>query len=317
MATKRHKKHPPSLKLRRAGKKDLLISATSFAWPRFPLTPEPEQARLRAGINHLPLTILLLLLFLALSAHAESKMKITFSGYTKNETLTNFPVLVTFSNNVGNSGLDYSTFLNTSGYDLRFWNSNETQELNYEIEEWNTNSNSYVWVQVPLLVDSNTYIWAKWANFSETNQEAYTTNGATWTNGYVGVWHLNETGTSSRRDSSKSALHASASTFEGEEGQFEHIAGYDHFTPLDRLETPSHSNPTAALSYEIWAKSDTANWTGHGTMGSKRDGYVMHPYNDQKKVNFNIFNGYRGTFYGYCNEKLFIFIDRIRNNGHL
>ena len=58
------------------------------------------------------------------------RRKITFSGYDKDGTLTNFPALVVFTNEVGSDSI-YSGFLSTNGYDLRFWNSNLTQELNY------------------------------------------------------------------------------------------------------------------------------------------------------------------------------------------
>jgi hypothetical protein len=125
------------------------------------------------------------------------KMKITFPGYVnpEAETLTNFPALVVFSTNITNFA--YSTFaMPTSGGDLRFGNSNETVRLNYEIEQWNTGGNSYVWVQVPELVDTNTCIWAYWGNRMVTDVPMYTTNGSTWdTNYYKGVWHMHGTNT--------------------------------------------------------------------------------------------------------------------------
>ncbi|MDD5522887.1 MAG: DUF2341 domain-containing protein [Kiritimatiellae bacterium] len=131
------------------------------------------------------------------------RLKITFPGYLnpEAETLTNFPALVVFSTNITN--FTYSTFaLPASGGDLRFANSNETVRLNYEIEQWNTGGNSYVWVQVPELVDTNTCIWAYWGNKMVTGTPSYTTNGATWASGYAGVWHMNESsGTNDVSDS--------------------------------------------------------------------------------------------------------------------
>jgi len=118
------------------------------------------------------------------------KMKITFSGYEGAETLTNFPALVVFNNSLTN--FDYATFASATGGDLRFMNAAEDRELNYEVEEWNTNGDSSVWVQVPELVDSSTYIWAAWGCPEATQAPAYTTNGATWSEGYHGVWHMNE-----------------------------------------------------------------------------------------------------------------------------
>lgn len=117
----------------------------------------------------------------------DNKMKITFSGYDRPETLTNFPAHVVFGSDI--PGFTYELFAFTDGTDLRFMNSNETEMLSYEIEEWDTNGNSYVWVRVPELVDTNSYIWAVWGN---TNSIAppYLTNGTTWSEGYRGVWHL-------------------------------------------------------------------------------------------------------------------------------
>jgi hypothetical protein len=137
------------------------------------------------------------------------RLKITFPGYLnpEMEVLTNFPALVMFGTNITNFA--YSTFaLPASGSDLRFANSNETLRLNYEIEQWNTGGVSYVWVQVPELIDTNTYIWAYWGNKMVTGTPPYTMNGATWADGYAGVWHLSESsGTNSALDSTAARNH--------------------------------------------------------------------------------------------------------------
>lgn len=74
----------------------------------------------------------------------DCRMKITFSGYNRLETLTNFPALIAFRHDVANSGFMYNQFASLSGWDLRFRDSTETQVLNYEIEKWDTNGTSYV-----------------------------------------------------------------------------------------------------------------------------------------------------------------------------
>jgi len=134
--------------------------------------------------------LLIILFCLLLGAYSVQaglyKATITFSGYTKNETLTNFPALIVLSNNIP-SGFSYTQLTSTNGWDLRFTDSTNST-LNYEIETWNTGGASFVWVQVPLLT-SNAQITMSWGG-TNTAQPAYTTNGATWTNGYAGVWHL-------------------------------------------------------------------------------------------------------------------------------
>ena len=123
------------------------------------------------------------------------QMQITLAGYTnRTETLTNFPVLVVLSNNVGGSGFTFANFVTTNGTDLRFvTNATDTSDLNYEIESWNTNAGqaSYVWVQASTIPpDGSGVIWVKWGDTANSNQLACTTNGATWDSNYCGVWHL-------------------------------------------------------------------------------------------------------------------------------
>jgi hypothetical protein len=114
--------------------------------------------------------------------------QIQFTGYNKTETLINFPALVVLSA-ANISGFDYSQFLSGSNADLRFTDSSGTVTLNYEIESWNPGGDSYVWVQVPAIADASAAIVACWGASGQT-APVCTTNGATWSNGYAGVWHL-------------------------------------------------------------------------------------------------------------------------------
>lgn len=118
------------------------------------------------------------------------KLPIVFDGYVQAETLTNFPVPVTLSTAI--PGFSYAAFAPPgAGADLRFTASNQADELTYEIEKWDTNGESVVWVQVPRLADTNTQIWAYWGNPAAASP-AYATNGSGWSNGFSGVWHLKE-----------------------------------------------------------------------------------------------------------------------------
>lgn len=132
-------------------------------------------------------------------ANFNSKLKITFSGYTRPETLSYFPVLVSLSTNL--PGFSYAGFASPNGSDLRFADSTGTRELAYEIDQWDdSNGVSSVWVQVPSLSGTNTSIWAYWGNPNDTTPPAYTTNGAVWEPasflglpGYDVVYHLQQT----------------------------------------------------------------------------------------------------------------------------
>jgi alpha-galactosidase len=141
------------------------------------------------------------------SARPQKAMKIAFPGYSRAETLTNFPVLVTFGTNLSAAGFSYGQMASPDGWDLLFATSDGATILNHEIEQWNPGGNSYVWVQIPQLT-SNTWIWAYWGDPNlASSQPAFCTNGSVWADGYVGVWHFGES-TGPPFDSTANALTA-------------------------------------------------------------------------------------------------------------
>ncbi len=121
-------------------------------------------------------------------------MEIELDGYTgRSSSLTNFPVLCVFSNNMA-AGFSYDQFARADGYDLRFSSTADgADSLNYEIDEWDTSGVSYVWVQVPELSNTTTKIYAFWGN-AAAGTPACATDGSTWSEGHVGVWHMKESG---------------------------------------------------------------------------------------------------------------------------
>ncbi|HKW30821.1 MAG TPA: DUF2341 domain-containing protein, partial [Verrucomicrobiae bacterium] len=128
-----------------------------------------------------------------------SRVKITFSGYNRSETLQDFPVLVRLGTNV--SGFSYSQFASATGGDLRFTDASGSNEIPYEIDEWNPSGSSAVWVQVPALSGTNNFIWAYWGNAAAVTPPAFTTNGAVWVPptfqslpSYEVVYHMEQSG---------------------------------------------------------------------------------------------------------------------------
>ena len=119
----------------------------------------------------------------------QNRLKITFSGYTTNDTLADFPVLVKVGTNL--TGFSYAQIASVQGYDIRFSDETRSQELSYEIDKWDTNGTTYIWVKVPEL-KKDSAIWMYWGNPEQTQQQTYTTNGLVWTENYKGVWHLRE-----------------------------------------------------------------------------------------------------------------------------
>jgi hypothetical protein len=120
-----------------------------------------------------------------------SRMKVFFSGYNRSETLSNFPALVTFSTNL--PGFSYQQLASPTGGDLRFTDAGGYRLIPHEIDEWNTNGTSTVWVDVPSIASTNDFVWAYWGNPAATALPAYCTNGSAWPT-YDVVWHLKESG---------------------------------------------------------------------------------------------------------------------------
>jgi len=119
-------------------------------------------------------------------------MQVRLPGYSKSETLVDFPLLVVFTTN-RTPEFSYSQFASPLGRDLRFAGPDGGVELPYEIEKWNAGGDSYVWVKVPALTNG-ACVWAYWGNTGAVSSvPAYTTNGAAWDMNYRGVWHLGET----------------------------------------------------------------------------------------------------------------------------
>ncbi|MDD2597973.1 MAG: c-type cytochrome [Kiritimatiellae bacterium] len=108
---------------------------------------------------------------------------ISINGYQGSSSLSDFPVLVSL-NPTAIPGLDYHDF-NAQGSDLRFTDSANAILLEHEIELWNTNGISRIWVRVPHLA-SSCVIKAFWKNTAASAQPS----SATWESGFSGVWHL-------------------------------------------------------------------------------------------------------------------------------
>ncbi len=118
------------------------------------------------------------------------RMEITFDGYAGGGTLTDWPALVRLGTNV--TGFSYGDFASASGGDLRFSSDDASRMLDFEIEAWDAEGESCVWVKVPELSGTGTAIWAYWGNPADTDLPLYATNGAMWSASYAGVWHMTE-----------------------------------------------------------------------------------------------------------------------------
>ena len=127
------------------------------------------------------------------AADYAKSMTISFPGYAGSAPLANFPVLVKLS--AGIEGFEYSDFQRADGDDLRFTDANGNL-IPHEIDTWNPNGVSTVWVKVPSLSSATTIT----AHYGCALPVAVDSSEV-WDDDYVGVWHLGEGGLPLRESS--------------------------------------------------------------------------------------------------------------------
>ena len=126
------------------------------------------------------------------------KATIEFPGAPET-ALTDFPVLVKLAEydevtGTGIAGFRYANFAKPDGGDLRFSDENG-QMLSHEIDTWNEGGTTYVWVKVPSLIsntNSEQKVTTKITAYYGWKFAPAVNSRDVWSNGYVGVWHLNE-----------------------------------------------------------------------------------------------------------------------------
>ena len=98
-----------------------------------------------------------------------------------------FPVMVKITDQTN----PVFTKAQDDGDDLLFTSSNETSQLSHEIETFSKDNHEFwAWVKIPTLsYTTDTVIYLYYGNASCESQQNATD---VWSNGYVGVWHLDE-----------------------------------------------------------------------------------------------------------------------------
>ena len=179
--------------------------------------------------------------------HWPFRMKIQFDPPHGATPLADIPVLIRFHE--GLTGFAYSDFASPSdGADLRFADAGEETFLNFEIEKWNTNGESIVWVRIPELSDAHDSIWAYWGR--PVAVPGSSTDGAAWESGYAAVWHLDgDPGDSSSPAYDGNANGASdAIGIVGGGKGFDGTNDYVTFGDINAMDSP------AAFTVSLWFK---------------------------------------------------------------
>ena len=124
-------------------------------------------------------------MYLDAPASTATEVPLTLHNNTRNELLTDFPVLVALDP----SRIDYSICA-PGGADLRFFAADDATPLPYEIETWNAGGRSAVWVRVPsipALADGNI-----WMHYGDPNATDMSNPPGVWSSEHVVVWHLSQ-----------------------------------------------------------------------------------------------------------------------------
>lgn len=133
--------------------------------------------------------------------------ELTVTGFRGEGAVENFPVLVRISP----SRIQGFRFADCrpDGYDISFVSSDESVTYPHEIESWNLNGESLVWVRVPRISGRSTTFKMLYGDASRTTPSdgRQVWSGATddASGRYVGVWHLSETTTDGQAAAADSA----------------------------------------------------------------------------------------------------------------
>lgn len=178
------------------------------------------------------------------------RRKLAFNTTGITSALTNFPTLVTLNP----SNIDYSK-TGTNGNDLRFVDKNNNA-LSYEIEQWNPGGTSTVWVKVPSISATDNYMWMYYGNSTAPAGQNRT---AVWSDGYRGVWHLNN----STIDSTSNALNGTSTNSTAATGK---IAGGRAFNGTNARIAVNNSSQllftnTQSFSIGAWVNYTTKTGT--------------------------------------------------------
>ena len=108
-------------------------------------------------------------------------------NYETTEPLTDFPVLVKLAED-SPADFTYADFYNDAGADLVFVDD-AGKVIPHEIDTWNRNGTSLVWVKVPVVTNGATFAMC----YRSAKDGSKLATDGVW-NDYTGVWHLGETG---------------------------------------------------------------------------------------------------------------------------
>ena len=184
---------------------------------------------------------------------------VSFPGYRGTTTLENFPVLVRLSAEL--NGFDYARCA-ANGADLRFSDA-EGNLIPSEIDTWNPNGESLVWVKVPVF-NKDAIIKAHYG----CSNPAVIDPKDVWSPNDVAVWHMSDdgktmtdssSGGTSLTEANKSGM--SDSIHSGQPGLFGNAVEFgtsaDHSGSLRTLDQRYRTSGADNFTVEFWSYQDS------------------------------------------------------------
>ncbi|MBQ9430441.1 MAG: DUF2341 domain-containing protein [Kiritimatiellae bacterium] len=195
----------------------------------------------------------------AVTFGAEAKScRLVFSGYEGKETLKDFPALVKIPD--GLTGFDYAE-ATADGSDITFFSTDGTR-LAHEIDTWDPDGTSYVWVRVPELTKA-TAITAKWGE-SRAKTSMFSPRNV-WDDDYLAVWHFSKF----RKGVTLDSKNGLAAELRGKD-----VRKFIHADGLVGKSYFSSSQTTTSGPYLQVAKDD--RWTAYGKTGKLTVSFLMN-----------------------------------------
>ena len=208
------------------------------------------------------------------------------SGYAGTDTLTNFPVLVKLAAGTP-AGFDYADCAE-DGSDLRFAASDGTV-LPHEIDTWNMNGESFVWVKIPAISGTAT-TFSMYYGASDPARLPPVDPRSVWTAaGHRAVWHFATNATESAQGLVASTATGTPSyANDGAVGKCWQSAG-EAWLEYANNTSWSTLGEGSTLTISVWAKFDSSSYGYNrilSTMSTwdKPAGYELTVQDDKNEI---------------------------------
>ena len=254
-----------------------------------------------------------LLILIALAFFFPQKSHAVFSYYrtitvtstptVASGTQNDFPVLFsTTANWLKTSSTDATTgrIQNVNGWDVVFTSSTPSVSGSgwscpssaHEIERYTSSTGEMVaWFRATTIATSSLYYVCYGDGTISATQEA---SSSVWNSGYKGVWHLNQTATSTgaymidstsnlNNGSSPSTSFPTASST----GQIDGAFNFDGANSLVDVGSPAVFDNMASMSLSVWAKANTHGESSQGFLLSKNGDFSGTGWNFQTLITNN------------------------------